>query len=225
MNLSSAVDNIMRANGYGVKILNETKRADGSIASIIYQITPTPATSFDQHMVFQSISPENNETLSIFSLPVNSSFSATLSFRVTKDITSIGDKGIFCSQGYGFALGFGPAQNFPWLHLPNLTNVPFGNLYSRIASSNYSVPHSWWQFAARSPISQGSVYLLTETYSNGTFSFYLNDTLIGQNYVTYPVVISGLNIHLVENVTIISTNIFDVSLNAGEVWSLFEGRT
>ena len=215
----------LRSNGYGVKILYETERADGNIASIIYQITPIPATPLDQHMVFQSISPENNETLSNFSLPVNSFFSATLSFRVTKNITSIGDKGIFYSQGYGFTLGFGPAQNFPWLHLSNLTNVPFGNLYSRIATSNYSIPHSWWQFAARSPISQGSVYLLTETYSHGTVSFYLNGALIGQNYVSYPVVISGLNIHRAENVTVISANIFNVSLNKGEVWSLFEDGT
>ena len=103
----------LRSNGYGVKILYEIERADGSIASIIYQITPIPAASLDQHMVFQSISPENNETLGNFLLPVNSSFSATLSFMVTKNITSIGDKGIFYSQRYGFTLYLALLKIFP----------------------------------------------------------------------------------------------------------------
>lgn len=41
--------------------------------------------------------------------------------------------------------------------------------------------------------------------------------------MTYPVIISGLGIHFPGNVDVVSANIFNVPLNDGEVYSLYEG--
>ena len=98
-------------------------------------------------------------------------------------------------------------------------------MYTKIASNNYNVSHTWLQFAARNPIVQGSVYYLTETYSKGIMSFYLNDTMVGQNYLIRSVVITGLHIQLYGGIKVISANIFNVSLNTGEIYSLYEEST
>ena len=215
----------LKVNGFDAKVLYEHERADGSMGLIIYQITPISGKSFDRYKVFTTIFPENNLTLNNFSLQANSSFSATLAFSVTETILNNRDESIFSSKGDGFNLGIGPACNFPWLRLSNLTNVPFGNLYTKIASNNYNVSHTWLQFAARNPIVQGSVYYLTETYSKGIMSFYLNDTMVGQNYLIRSVVITGLHIQLYGGIKVISANIFNVSLNTGEIYSLYEEST
>ncbi len=107
------------------------------------------------------------------------------------------------------------------MNLPDSDIVPFGNLYSYIKSGNYSDPNSWWQFAAKSVISPDSRYLLTITYNDGEFSFYLNSTLIGNHIIDYPVHITGITLFSPKNITSFEATIFNTTLNYGEIYSLW----
>ncbi len=210
-------------NGFSTKILYIINRLDGIPAVIIYKISPEPniLSQLTKHIDFNETLTNGTLAFNRFSLPLNTSFSATLSFLATGNVSTAHEVSLFASHGEGFTLGIGPASFFPWLNLPNSDIVPFGNLYSYIKSGNYSVPNSWWQFAAKSVISPDSRYLLTITYNDGEFSFYLNSTLIGNHIIDYPVHITGITLFSPKNITSFEATIFNTTLNYREIYSLW----
>ena len=207
---------LLTANGFSYRLLYALNRSDGVAAIRIYHILPSTTLPSTNDLVygignFTGISNTN------VTFPVNHSFSALL---YVSTVGTPHSADLLYSLGYGIDIGVDPANFFPWLSLPNDTLVPFSNLYSRIQSENYSTPYSWYQFAAHFVLHKGSTFMIAVTFDNGTYSAYINDTLIGKTRIKYPVVLQNITIDIPKsymsdvflfNNTLSQGNLYDIS--------------
>ena len=211
---NSSYGSFLSSAGFSYNLLYSLNRSNGEAAVRLYQIIPT---TFTPTNVIYSVSNYTGFYNTNISLPTNYYFSATIFVQLLGTPTRAD---LLFSHGYGVDVGVQYSENFPWLHLPNNTLVPYSNLFSQIKGGNYSTPYSWYQFADNFALKKGSTFMITVIYQDGLYSTYINDSLIGRSTILYPVMLQNITINIPPGYEV-SVFLFNYPISQGHLYDLW----
>jgi MFS family permease len=224
---NSSYSQFLSRNGINNSILYTVYRSNNEpaieVIEIYNKLNESQMEMLNRTNIFYVRDVDTLATYNVTSLKnITDSFTVSVRFALKNvSLEQWGKYSLINTQTPTFGLGIWYAKIL-WSQANNNTFWAEGTVYSNYG--NYSAPGSWTRICGNLPIVNNTVYMLTMTYSNGNISLFINSTLVAKgriNYPLYPFYSTILYLDYNINATILDAEIWNTSLNIGEIGYLY----